>query len=147
MMIIIRCLLRYHQHHCDPFQLSKFSQNFPTLPGSFQLKQKLSNVSIFQLFVFSNCPFQLHVSRDNTIVVNVFRELNFVAQTDFASTEQTSMTFPTRWFFTAVKYDQAVQSTLKTLINIKTSFYGDIWAFVEICIVFDHLRAFLLLSY
>ena len=43
--------------------LSDFARFFLTLLGPFQLKQKVSNLKL-QLLVLSNCPFQLHVSRD-----------------------------------------------------------------------------------
>ena len=53
--------------------LSNFVCLFPTSFASFQLKQKLSNFRLSNLNVsnfpfFSNCPFQLHVSRTNLCI-------------------------------------------------------------------------------
>ena len=43
-------------------ELSKFSSKFPTSIGSFQLQT--FQLKTFKLLVLSNCPFQLHVSRE-----------------------------------------------------------------------------------
>ena len=66
-------------------KLSNFRKNFPTSLGPFQLRSVLSNfawffptfsetfqlqtfqLKTFQLLVFSNCPFQLRVSRFRAI--------------------------------------------------------------------------------
>ena len=63
----------------------KLEVGVPTSLGSFQLRLALSNFSEtfqlqtsilknFQLLVLSNCPFQLHASREYAIKIGVFNE-------------------------------------------------------------------------